>query len=693
MAPGITDYRRRIQYQTYDVTDLIQSGKNEITAELADGWYRGSTGAWGLRNQYGRQTKLLLQLELTDDTGRVSTICTDETWAWSNDGSIRFADNKDGEIVEAFRTPSYSGRAKIAKHTVIPTASNNLPLTEHEHFTAKVIKTPSGKTILDFGQNIAGYIAFSLGAKKGQKISLRFGELIDGSGEFTQKNIQCSSKWKTTPLQQVQYTCREGQNDYKTQFAIFGFQYVLIKTDVPFRSEDFTAIAVYSDFTEILKFDCSHELINQFVNCTRWSAKNNHADLPTDCPTRERHGWTGDAQIFANTAGYFFDYAAFARKYVRMLTDEQKKNGVFPQIVPSGGVDFYMKFMDGSAGWSDAGIIIPYRMWKLFGDEKIIADNYTAMKKYADFMVKRIGKWYPTAAATGVKGKAKRYLVNYGQSYGEWAEPEDVQRMSWKDFAVPHPEVSTAYTCYVLNLLAEICNHLDKTEEANRYTAYADKTKSAYQALCQTEKFTLDTDRQARLVRPLAFGLLSKEQEDYAKKRLIKALENYGWRLGTGFLSTPLILNVLADIDTRYAYRLLENEAMPGWLFMPKSGANTIWEAWEGTKTTNGGIASLNHYSKGAVCEWLFSEMCGIHIAGENAFVLAPKPGGSIAHASCEYASVYGRVKSGWKRENGRTIFSFTLPANTTAKIILPDGERRTVAAGEYQYILVNNGE
>ena len=226
LAPGHTDYRKRIQYQTYDVTGLIRGGANVIAAELADGWYRGSCGAWGLKNQYGTQTKLLAQLELYDSDGKITRICTDESWAWSNDGAIRFADNKDGEIVDARKTPSYGGRAKEVKCGVVPSASNNVYVTEHERFAEpKVIKTPSGKTVLDFGQNIAGYISFTVNAKAGQKVTLRFGEMLDKNGELTLKNIQCSNKKIKTPLQKIEYICKDGVNAYKTKFAIFGFQY------------------------------------------------------------------------------------------------------------------------------------------------------------------------------------------------------------------------------------------------------------------------------------------------------------------------------------------------------------------------------------------------------------------------------------------------------------------------------------
>ena len=685
LAPGHTDYRKRIQYQTYDVTNLLLDGENEMTFQLADGWYRGSCGAWGLKNQYGAETKLLVQLELTHKDGSMTTVCTDGSWQWSNDGAIRFADNKDGEKVDANRVPFYSGMAKITSCDVVPSASNNVPVTEHETFKPKLIVTPSGKKVLDFGQNIAGYVSFSITAKKGQKIHLHFGEMLTADGEFTQTNIQCSNKNITTPLQEVMYICKEGCNEYKTRFAIFGFQYVLVGANVSFEPENFTAIAVYSDLETTAQFDSSNILLNQFVENTLWSTKNNSADVPTDCPTRERHGWTGDSQLFAVTAGYLMNYMPFARKHIRDLTDWQRKDGAFPQIAPCGGVDSYMNAMNGSVGWADAGVLIPYRYWKLFGDVDFIRDNYDAMARYARFMIKRCGKFGLFAKSLGIKGTAKKFAVNTGQSYGEWAEPEDVHPNHWTDMIAPHPEVSTAYTAYVMGVMEEIAEALGKTEDISLYRKYKKGCTAAYQAMAQTENYTLDTDRQARLVRPLYFGLLNENQTEFARKRLLQALEHYQWRVGTGFLSTPLILYVLSDIDIEAAYRLLENEEMPGWLFMPKAGATTIWESWEGTQA-QGGIASLNHYSKGACCEWVFRVMCGIQVDGENHFTIAPRPGGSFTNASLGYDSVYGTVTCAWRKENDKLTYTVTVPANTTAALLLPGGLKQELTAGTYLF-------
>lgn len=688
LAPGVTDYRKRVQYQTIDVTDLLQAGENRLTVQLADGWYRGSCGAWGLKNQYGTQTKLLAQLEITHTDGTVQTIVSDESWDWSNDGPIRFADNKDGEIVDATREPSYGGKAKKTRHKVIPTASNNVPVREKEQFSAQVLTTPSGKSVLDFGQNIAGYLSFRLHAKAGQKLRLRFGEMLDKDGEFTQANFQLSMGKKTTPLQQVDYTCKEGLNEYKTTFAVFGFRYVLVEADLAVEAQNFTSIAVYSDLEQIGFFDCSHPLINGLVNATTWSAKGNHLDVPTDCPTRERHAWTGDAQIFFETAGYLFDFATFSRKYLRDIYDWQRPNGRLPHIVPDGGADFYMWTMNGSVGWSDIGVLYPWKYENFYHDDSLMEQYYPQMVKYARFMIRRCGKRMPIFGQRIKLSKENRkYFVNMGQSYGEWSEPADICVFQWTDFCAPHPEVSTAYTAYIMGIMAQAAKRYGTAEEVALFEEYHQGCKRAYQELVTTQHYPLDTDRQAQLVRPLALDLLTDEQTEFAKQRLLKALENYGWRLGTGFLSTPMILDVLGQIDIEAAYKLLENEQIPGWLSMPKLGATTIWESWEGPYNEQGaGAGSLNHYSKGAVCRWLFDTMCGIRADGENHFTIAPQPGGTLTYASASYRSLYGQVESKWEKTDEGYTFTVTIPANCQALVRLPDGTERIQQPGTVQY-------
>ncbi|MBO4886184.1 MAG: family 78 glycoside hydrolase catalytic domain, partial [Clostridia bacterium] len=555
LAPGSTDYRKRVQYQTYDVTALIHPGENVLTAELADGWYRGSSGAKGRTCTYGTVTRLIAQLEITAADGRTQTIATDDSWQWSNDGPIRFADNEDGEIVDASREPSYSGTAKECAFTASLTASNNVFVTEHERFKpVEKIITPGGKTVLKFPQNLCGYLAFRLNAHKGQKIHIRLGEMLDDRGEFTQKNIQCVTRGKASPLQEFTFTCREGINEYKPKFFYGGFQYALIETDIPFEPEDFTQIALYSDFPFTSSFECSNPLVNRFYRATEWSLKSNSVDIPSDCPTRERMGWTGDSQVFFGTASYLADYAAFARKHLRDVFDRQWKNGKLPQIAPYANEDWFMWVMNGSVGWADVGILMPWRFYKKYGDKRILEDNYDAMLRYARFMISRCGRWGGVySKPLGISRRNRRYAVNAGQSYGEWAEPQDVKAFVWTDFAEPHPEESTAYTAWVLGVMAEICKVLGKTEPVPMLREYSEGAKRAYQEMVSTERFSLDTDRQAKLVRPLYMNLLNEKQAEFAKNRLIQALDHYGWRLGTGFLSTPMILYVLADMDIEYA--------------------------------------------------------------------------------------------------------------------------------------------
>lgn len=601
LAPGSTDYNKRLQYQVYDVTTFLNEGENTLEIQLADGWYRGSNGAKGITNTYGSVTKVLSQLEIYNKEGKKEEILSDGSFKWSNYGEKEFADLKDGEIVDFNRKPSYNSFSKVSHEEHNLTCSENYQIKEMEHIKPiEMFNSETGKTILKFPQNFAGYISFRINAKKGEKIDIVLGEILDEKKEVTLKNVQCIRKGKRTPLQEFHITLKEGINEYTPSFFYGGFQYMMIDTKVKFSKDDFTAIALYSQLPVTSSFECSHPLINQLYKNTLWSLRSNSADIPTDCPTRERMGWTGDSQIFFNTASYLTDYAPFARKHIADIYDRQWKSGKLPQIAPFANEDWFMWVMNGSVGWACSGVNIPLYYYKKYGDKRILENNYEGMLKYAKFMISRAGKWGGVyAKPMHMSHKNRKYAVNCGQSYGEWAEPNDVKAFIWTDFATPHPEESTAYTYFTLKRVLEVAKILNKPEDKflKKIKEYSEGAKIAYRELVTKKGHTLDTNRQAKLVRPLYMGLLDEKQEAYAKTRLIQALDFYKWRLGTGFLSTPMILYVLKDIDIKYAYRLLENEDMPGWLFMPKSGATTIWEGWEGTKSDKG-IASLNHYSK-----------------------------------------------------------------------------------------------
>ncbi len=678
-TPGYTDYRQRVQYQTYDVTGMLACGENTLQVELADGWYRGSLGAFGFTHVFGKETKLLCQLEIRYADGSAQTVASDGSFAWSNDGPVRFADLKDGETVDALRRPSYADKAKVTAHPVVPTASNNVPVCEQERIKPTLIVTPNGQKLLDFGQNIAGIVEFSLHATQGQRIFLRFGEILDENGEFTQTNIQCKNRRQLTPLQQVEYFCQDGENRYKTRFAVFGFQYVLVQTDVPFVPEDFTAIAIYSAMEQTGSFTCSNARINRFVENTLWSMKGNFLDVPTDCPTRERAAWTGDAQIFFGTGSYLMNTAPFFRKWMKDVFDRQTRDGKVHCITPTVGNEMYISRMDGSVGWADAAVYIPYRYWKRYGDRQLLQDCYPGMRRYAKFMIGRTNR--TGLLGKPVKGPDKRYTYNSGQAFGEWLEPRDMYvETIWGDLARPRPEEGTAYLSYTMALLCEIAGELDKPEDALLFAEYRDGAKRAYNHLFAPEG-TIDTDRQAKLVRPLALGLLDDETRSNVGQRLVCAAEKRGYRIGTGFLSTPLILPVLTELGhADVAYKMLEQEEMPGWLYEVKQGATTVWENWDGS-------ASRNHYSPGAVCEWLFDTACGIRINGENEFILEPQPGGTLTWAQACYDSVYGQVCCRWEKDGGITRYTVTIPANTVATMVLPDGRRSQLTAGTHELL------
>ena len=691
LAPGSTDPRKRIQYQTYDVLSLLEEGHNTIEVLLADGWYRGSIGAKGFTYVFGKEISFIFQLELVYFDNTKGVIISDESWHWSNDGEIRFADLKDGEIIDARMVPSFNSHARVVNNDYNLKESNNSFVSEQETSTPiNVYNKDTTNTIFEFKNNVAGYISFDCNASDGEAIDIVLGEMLDEDGNVTLKNVQCIRKGKRTPLQEIHYICKEGNNHYHSKFFISGFKYAQVKTSVNIEKDNIKQIALYTKLKETSSFSCSNELINIFYDNTLRSLKSNSVDIPTDCPTRERMGWTGDSQVFFETASFLTNYAAFTRKHIADVYDRQFKDGRLPQIAPYSAEDWFMNVMNGSVGWADVGVLTPYRYYKKYGDKRLLEKYFDEMERYAKFMINRCGRskgiYSIYAKPLHLSKDNKKYQVNSGQSYGEWAEPNDVKAFVWTDFCMPHPEESMAYTIWIMRLMSEICDIVGKTRNKALYEEYANGVTKAYQELVSKPNFSLDTNRQAKLVRPLYLDLLTREQEEYAKKRLIEALDSYNWRLGTGFLSTPFILPVLSNIDKEYAYKLLENEEMPGWLYMAKNSTGTIWEGWEGPNAQIG-ISSLNHYSKGAMVEWLFNGMCGINVVGENEFLLKPIIGGKESFAKATYESIYGIISLSWKKENNKNIIDIVIPSNTHASFIYNDIER-VLKSGKHHFEL-----
>jgi alpha-L-rhamnosidase len=714
LAPGSSDYRKRLYYQTYDVTMLMQQGANTLNILLADGWFRGSVGCYGKTNVYGRETKLLCCLEIVYADGSTEIIASDETFRWSNEGAIRFADLKDGEVYDARRkspriTPGINASiARITDYNVISEPQINVPITEHEVFSTNIIRANSCNSwILDFSQNIAGFISFTLQGKPGQHIKIRLGEMLDANGEFTQTNFQAkkpTKEWgplkdliltigmgdklkhtQPTPKQQIDFICSGGIDTYKTRFAIFGFRYALVESDDELDIDSFIqsckAIAVYSDMKQTGTFTCSNEKINKLVQNTLWSMKGNFADVPTDCPTRERLGWTGDAQIFFNTASYFMDVSKFFYKYMVDMEDGKMKNGIVPAVVPWSAMDMMYNNTAASVGWGDAAVYLPYRYWKRYNDRDALQRFYQSLSKpYGLYAIAHTGMVNKKEAKNNPYNK---YTYEKGHHLGEWLEPVEFRDNAFGN--IKQTEVATAYLFYAMKHLEMMAQELDLNDDAQLWHEYKEGAKKAYFYLFMANGAP-DTDRQAKLVRPLALGIIDGDDDAELKaaiqKRLIQAVKNRNCRIGTGFLSTPFILSVLSYAgETELAYKMLENEDTPSWLAEVKAGATTIWENWEGD-------LSQNHYSHGVVCQWLFDTVAGIRVDGENHFIIEPIPGGTLTYAQASYQSPYGKVESRWEKLKDIYEFSITIPANTTAEVRLIDGSRKKLDAGLHHFKL-----
>ncbi len=706
LAPGITDYRKRVQYQTYDATRYFEceNDNHKLEIYLGDGWYRGSSAAYGVTNVYGTETAAIVQLELTYADGSCEIISTDDSWDWSNDGSIRFADLKDGEVYDANMSPSYDKKAKLTrlKKSVSLVASDNVYVKEQEVFHSKIIKQENGLTVLDFGQNIAGYLSFKIKGKKGDKIHMFCSELLDEKGYADQASMQETRPkegWTTlkllsklmtnsfkgevdpTPHQEIDFICSGDWDTYKTTFAVFGFRYMQIEGEFEFEEKDVCAIALYSDMEQTGEFFCSDERVNQFVKNTLWSMKGNFQDIPTDCPTRERLGWTGDAQVFFDTGAYFMDTAAFFEKWLRDMEDAQYNNGLIPAVLPYEGVEQMYKATGSSVGWADAVYLVPYRFYKRYGDAEVLKKHWPMMKKYGEYLKNNRGYKDKKQA------KASAYndgIYEKGVHLGEWLEPVEFRDKVYGASA-KHPEECTAYLYYAMIHLSEIADIVGDNEAAADYSEIAKKAQNAYEHEFINEEL-FSTLRQAKLVRPLALGLITEdEKRKRAAKTLKTAVEKYDYRVGTGFLSTPFLLGALTDVgEVDTAYKVLLNEKNPGWLYEVLQGSTTVWENWEG-KDENG-KGSFNHYSPGSSCQWLFDTVAGIRVAGENRFTIAPVPGNVLTEAGANYDSIYGKVSCKWERANGHINYKISIPENCSATLCLEGMEAMELEAGEYAY-------
>ncbi len=678
LTPGTSEYWFRMPYQTFDMSEYLVLGENKLEVALGDGWYRGCNGNTGTRNVFGTDIALLLQLEVDKEV----VLTTDESWMASQDGPIRFNDIQLGEKVDARKKTTYFHHVKLEDFSYDNLmCMNTLPICEKEAFSAQLIRTPNGETVLNFGQNMAGYVSFILNAKAGQKLILTHGEYLDSDGNFTDQNLDTVGR--KNPLHQVvEYTCKDGWNEYTPTMCIFGFQYVKIETDIAITGEEFTAHAVYSDMTQQAEFECDNPLVTQFFRNVIWSQKSNFVDIPTDCPQRERSGWTGDAGVFVGTGLKLMDsYPVFAR-WLGECRVNQYPDGKIPGINPrrQPAPSFLDKLYDGSCAWGDACIIIPYAMYQDRGDKKILEDNYDMMQRWIAYCEKKAKK-------SRLKNKFSRnpyknYIIDTGIHYGEWLEAGISMEESMKNIILNGvPEIATAYFAYSSRLMSEIAHILGNAEDAKHYAVLHENANKAYHSL-ELPDGRIHSDRQCRYVRPLQMGLLTEEEAKQAASDLNDLVVQNNYHLNTGFLTTGSLCTVLAQYGyVETAYRVLLQEDTPGWLYAVKNGATTVWESWEGCNGSTG-VSSLNHYSKGAVASWLLEGICGIRAEGQQ-ITIRPQVNELMKYARAAVDSSVGTVKSGWQCVGDQVEYTITIPANTKANFMLPDGSVKELHVGE----------
>lgn len=676
LAPGSFTANKHLGAQTYDVTTLVREGENELTIALGDGWYRSTSGVDGDRDLFGNQPGVLFQLEVDGKAVCVS----DGTMRATQNGPIRQNDLQQGEVYDARLEGALSGwhGVRTSPNTLPISGMNTLPVREQEAFAGRLFTTPDGGTVLDFGQNLAGYIEMELTAHAGQRVKLLCGETLDENGNFTQENFQDRARHKEGGTAQLlELICKEGKNHYKPSFTIMGFRYARVETDADLTGAVFTAHAVYSDMAALGHFECGNVALNQLVQNSVWSQKSNFCDIPTDCPTRERAGWTGDMGVFIETGLTLMDCVPVVRKWLGECRLNQYPDGRMANIAPPTSRPGYMTpMLCMSAGWGDAAILVPYALYKRTGDTQLLAENYEMMQRWYNFLLGRAKQTTPEQQP----GEYAQYTVLNGLDYGEWCEPGVTAMQA---MANPRKSVGTAYLAYSGRLLAEIAQALGKPEDAACYRAIAEKARLAYRAAF-TKDGEINSDRQCEYVRAIQFGLLTEEESQAAADRLNRLVEENGYHLNTGFLSTPYLCGVLAQYghaDT--ACKLLLQDTAPGWLYEVKRGATTVWETWTGIDTEGKPHESLNHYSYGAICGWLFGGVCGIRLA-DGALTFAPTPLPALGHAKAVYDAPCGRIESSWRYEGDMPVYRFTVPCNMTAAVILPDGRTTVLQPGTH---------
>ncbi len=672
-TPGWTSYKTRLQYQTYDVTGMIQQ-KNAIGAVVGDGWFRGNIGFSTQHNYYGEQIALLVQLKIDYTDGTSETITTDKNWKVSN-GPIRESDIYNGETYDAnlemngwtttgFNDVNWKEVAVLNHSKSILIAPQGDPVKAVEEIKPiKQITTPKGEMVLDMGQNMVGWVRLKVQGKKGDVITLKFAEVLDKEGNFYTANLRSAKATDTYILK------GNGEEIYEPKFTFHGFRFVMVEgMDRMPEMDQITGVVIHSDMEPTGSFSCSEPLINQLQHNIQWGQKGNFLDVPTDCPQRnERLGWTGDAQVFSSTAAFNFDVAPFYTKWMKDLAADQLPTGRVPHVIPdvlSGG--------GGSTAWADASVIVPWTTYLAYGDKRILEVQYPSMKGWVEYM----------------KGRAGDDNLWTGDThYGDWLAFATT-RSDYPGATTEKDLIATAYYSYSSGLLAKIAAIIGKNDEAKKYAQLSDDIKKAFVNEFVTPAGRLVSNTQTAYCLALSFDLLPDNLVPEAAQYLAEDVKKMG-HLTTGFVGTPLLCKTLSDNGyADLAFMLLNRKEYPSWLYPVTQGATTIWERWDGQKPDgtfqNVGMNSFNHYAYGAIGEWLYTYVAGIQIdpkaPGYKHFILTPHTGGGLTNATAQYKSLYGQIESAWKIEGNTLIYNVDIPANTTATIKLTKASLESVS-------------
>ncbi|SMD27276.1 family 78 glycoside hydrolase catalytic domain [Kibdelosporangium aridum] len=710
LTPGYTAYRDVLHVQTYDVTDQLRTGENSLGAIVSDGWFRGRTGAMRIPNSFGDHTALLCQLHVVHEDGSTTVLGTDS--AWTTTPAWITADLMDGQNVDMSReTPGWSAPsfddASWSKAAVVSggryddfdrlTTSPAPPVRRIEELTpVSVARLSSGRQVINLGQNINGWLRLKV--PQGDHLVLTHGEALGPDGDVTVEHLR-TIHWQTgeaLPAGQVDRVISGGRPDevFEPRHTTHGFQYVSVEgASRQITTDDVRGIVVHTDLRRTGWFRCSDERINKLHEAAVWSFRANACDIPTDCPQRERAGWTGDWMLYVPTAAFLYDVAGFSVKWLRDLAVDQWDNGCLTNFAPDPGGRAIqhlpvMELFAGSSGWGDASVIVPWELYRVYGDLDVLKEFRPMMTRWVDFAAERARTRRHPDRATRRPEPAphEEFLWDGGFHWGEWCEP-DAEDEAFR--TADHGAVATAYLYRSASLLSQISTMTGHRDDADRYELLAANALNAWRKEFIADDGTLTPDTQATYVRALAFDLVPADMCAATAERLVTLIRAAGTHLGTGFLATPYLLPVLADTGhLNVAYDLLFQDTQPSWLTMINRGATTIWEHWDGIDEHGTPHASLNHYSKGAVVSFLHRHTAGIRLRddapGYRHFDVRPEPGGGITWAEAELDSVYGRIATKWRIEDGRFHLSVTVPPGTTATVTLPDRRSFPVGPGTH---------